>query len=71
MENFIKYLNKDGVVIMHDCNPPHSAAAYPANSMTDAESLKLPGWTGEMVRGCVEDSCLSKVNASGLKHFYC
>jgi len=47
VKNCLKYLNKDGVIIMHDCNPPHAAAAYLANSITHAESLNLPGWTGE------------------------
>ncbi len=43
----LKFLNEDGVIIIHDCNPLSAPAAYTANSWEDAESLKLDGWTGE------------------------
>ncbi len=46
-KNCLKYLNKDGVIVMHDCNPPSESAAYPANSIEEATSLNLPGWDGE------------------------
>jgi len=40
-------LNGNGVIVMHDCNPPNKAAAHPALSYEHAASLKLPGWNGE------------------------
>lgn len=45
--NSIDRLHDDGVIIMHDCNPPHESAAFAADSIDHASSLNLPGWTGE------------------------
>jgi hypothetical protein len=49
VENCLKYLNEDGVIVMHDCSPLNHASAY-----TVKESVKevlelagkgeLPGW---------------------------
>ena len=47
VQNTLKYLKDDGVIIMHDCNPLSEAAAYPAQSYQDAQSLNIPGFTGE------------------------
>ena len=44
--NSLKYLNDDGVIIMHDCYPPHKAAATPAESGTEARRIGVEGWTG-------------------------
>ncbi|MGA2030367.1 MAG: class I SAM-dependent methyltransferase [Verrucomicrobiota bacterium] len=46
VENALSVLNENGVIVMHDCNPPGAAAAHPANSPGHAASLGLPGWTG-------------------------
>jgi SAM-dependent methyltransferase len=46
VENALSVLNENGVIVMHDCNPPDAAAAHPANSPGHAASLGLPGWTG-------------------------
>lgn len=43
----LKQLNPGGVIIMHDCNPPHPASAHPAPSYKHAESLNLDGWKEE------------------------
>lgn len=43
----LKYINKEGVIIMHDCYPPHSAAATPASSYDEAINLDIEGWTNE------------------------
>ncbi len=51
--NSLDKLNDNGVIVMHDCKPPHVAAACPAPSLAAAEELqqsektKTPGWTGE------------------------
>lgn len=47
VQNSLKYLKDDGVIIMHDCNPQSEAAAYPAKSYEHAKSLNLLGWTDE------------------------
>ena len=39
-------LGPDGVIVMHDCNPPTASAAQPADSWEHANSMNLPGWTG-------------------------
>ena len=44
--NALNALKPGGVVALHDCNPPHEAAAYPARSYEDAAASKPPGWTG-------------------------
>lgn len=45
VNNSLATLNEKGVIVMHDCNPPNWAAAYPAESHAHAKSLNLPGWT--------------------------
>ena len=45
--NSLKYLNSDGIIIMHDCLPPHKAAALPTNQFQNEEQKKIDGWTGE------------------------
>jgi len=44
--NSLERLNENGVIVMHDCNPQHYAAAYPAKSLEQAINLNLPGWDG-------------------------
>ncbi len=44
--NSLRYLNKDGIIIMHDCYPSNKPASMPIE--TNLEDLKkLEGWTGE------------------------
>lgn len=45
--NALKYLSVNGFVVMHDCYPPHKAAAMPAKSLEDARNMNLTGWTEE------------------------
>jgi len=47
VDNSLLYLNEKGVIVVHDCSPPHEAAAYPAGSYEHAALSNLPGWTGE------------------------
>jgi Methyltransferase domain/2-C-methyl-D-erythritol 4-phosphate cytidylyltransferase len=50
--NSLERLNDNGVIVMHDCKPPHVAAAYPAASLQAAEdaqqdaATKVAGWDG-------------------------
>ena len=45
--NILSVINKDGTIILHDCFPPHEAAAAPANSYEDAYLNRNENWTGE------------------------
>lgn len=47
--NSLKFLQKDGIIILHDCFPPHKAAATKALNMEAAEQerMNIEGWTGE------------------------
>jgi len=46
--NSLKYLNDNGIIVMHDCYPPHEAAALPTESFpTQEEQNAAEGWTGE------------------------
>ena len=35
VENTLRYLRDDGVIILHDCNPARASIAYPAASIAD------------------------------------
>ena len=46
--NSLVYLNKDGIIIMHDCFPPHEAASIYADIFPSEEQQRqAKGWTGE------------------------
>lgn len=47
VRNALEILNKGGVIVMHDCNPPHKAAAYPSTTKEEAVAANMDGWTGE------------------------
>jgi len=46
VENTLKHLKKNGVIVMHDCSPPSAAAATTSKSYEHVASLHLPGWEG-------------------------
>jgi hypothetical protein len=44
----LEYLSKDGLIILHDCYPPHESAAMYADVFPTAEQQEqADGWTGE------------------------
>ncbi len=45
--NSLKHINSKGIIIMHDCLPPHKAAALQTNQFPNEEQKKIDGWTGE------------------------
>jgi len=49
--NSLNYLASDGVIILHDCNPPSDASSTPAQSIPEAEKIwkskNKSGWTDE------------------------
>jgi hypothetical protein len=60
VKNCLKYLNGNGVIIMHDCNPWSEAVATPAMSYEEArdkahgQGLDWTGsWTGDVWKGIV------------------
>ncbi|MDI6742629.1 MAG: class I SAM-dependent methyltransferase [Smithella sp.] len=46
VQNTLKYLNKNGVIVLHDCNPVSEAAAYPATSIAQVRKINPPGFDG-------------------------
>ncbi len=46
VQNTLRYLNKNGVIILHDCNPLSEVAALPAKSIREIQNLNPPGFTG-------------------------
>lgn len=47
VENCLVYLNPDGVIAMHDCNPATAAQAVPAASREQAAKVTIPDQTKE------------------------
>ena len=43
----LEYLNGTGLIIMHDCLPPHKAAAIPTKQFPNEKESDIEGWTGE------------------------
>ena len=46
VENCLRYLNRNGVILLHDCNPPSEAAATVARSWEDVSKMNPPNWNG-------------------------
>lgn len=51
VNNCLTYLNDEGVIIMHDCNPLSAAIGYPIKDSPKelfelAEKGEIPGWNG-------------------------
>ena len=46
VQNTLKYLNKNGVIVLHDCNPVSEAAAYPAKCIDEVRKINPPGFEG-------------------------
>lgn len=49
VENCLKYLSEDGVIIMHDCNPPIEKAGIPFKSYEEKDKARFVGdWMGDV-----------------------
>lgn len=46
VENSLQRLSPNGIIIVHDCNPPHKAVGYPAESFEAAMAANPEGWDG-------------------------
>lgn len=69
VNNALAIMNEEGVIIMHDCSPPHEAAAQPANSWNHAASMNLPGWTNEWCGDVWKTICNLRSNRKDLRVF--
>jgi hypothetical protein len=67
VNNSLKYISENGVIVLHDCNPPHEAAAYPADSIDQAAALNLPGWNGEWCGDVWKTICYLRASRKDLK----
>ncbi len=73
--NSLGKLNDNGVIVMHDCKPPHLGAACPAKSLKEAEDMqnnedtKTPGWTGEWCGDVWKTICYLRSYRKDLKVF--
>jgi hypothetical protein len=58
IENTLKYLNKDGIILVHDCNPITANAAVRAYTSQEVIDMNLPGydyiWNGDVWEAIVE-----------------
>jgi Methyltransferase domain len=62
VENTLRYLRDDGVIVLHDCNPANAWMARPATSYADFRAqnrwldllcLTMPAWTGDVWKAIV------------------
>lgn len=64
VENTLRYLRDDGVIVLHDCNPARASIACPATSFEDflaqnrwrdllARTMYLPPWSGDVWKAIV------------------
>ena len=67
--NALSHLKDNGVIVVHDCNPPNEAAAYPAQSYDNAASLNQPGWTGIWCGDVWKSICILRSTRKDLKIF--
>jgi len=68
--NSLNNLNKSGVVVIHDCIPPHRAAAHPSQlSQKQAAELNIPGWTPEWCGDVWKTICYLRSQRNDLRVF--
>ena len=62
VENTLRYLRDDGVIVLHDCNPVTASIGFPATSYDDFRAhnrwrsllcLTLPPWSGDVWKAIV------------------
>jgi hypothetical protein len=67
--NTLDNLNENGVIVMHDCKPPHVLAACPAQSLQAAIDMNLPGWDGNWCGDVWKTICYLRSNRKDLRVF--
>jgi hypothetical protein len=59
VENTLRYLRDDGVIVLHDCNPANASIACPATSYADFRAqnrwrwVTFPPWSGDVWKATV------------------
>jgi len=59
VENTLRYLRDDGVIVLHDCNPANASIACPATSYADYRAQiqwwrVFPAWSGDVWKAIVQ-----------------
>ncbi|TAG85607.1 MAG: class I SAM-dependent methyltransferase, partial [Oscillatoriales cyanobacterium] len=67
--NTLDNLNENGVIVMHDCKPPHVLAACPAQSLQAAIDMNVPGWDGNWCGDVWKTICDLRSNRKDLRVF--
>jgi hypothetical protein len=67
--NTLENLNENGVIVMHDCKPPHVPAACPAPSLQAAIDLNVPGWDGIWCGDVWKTICHLRIHHKDLRVF--
>ncbi len=67
--NSLTILNENGVIVMHDCNPPHKAAAYPAQTLKEAAMANPSDWTNEWCGDVWKTICFLRGTRRDLRVF--
>jgi len=69
VENALAILKDDGVIIMHDCNPPSASASFPAESIEEVVSLNPQGFDGLWCGDVWKTICHLRASRSDLDVF--
>jgi len=69
VENALTILKDDGVIVMHDCNPPSTSAAFPAESIEEVVSLNPKGFDGSWCGDVWKTICHLRASRSDLDVF--
>lgn len=64
--NSLEHLAENGIIIMHDCFPPHRVAAIPLGSFQDGKKKNVEGWTGEWCGDVWKTICYLRENHKDL-----
>lgn len=67
--NTLDHLNENGVIVMHDCKPPHVPAALAAPSLQAAIDMDVPGWDGIWCGDVWKTICHLRSNRKDLRVF--
>jgi hypothetical protein len=67
--NSLNVLEENGVIVMHDCNPPHKIAAYPAQTIEEAARANATDWTYEWCGDVWKTICFLRSTRSDLRVF--
>lgn len=67
--NSLSILKENGVIVMHDCNPPHKTAAYPSQSIEEAAAANLSSWTNEWCGDVWKTICFLRSTRKDLRVF--